>query len=863
MNKEDILKLQNINLDLVTYGKKAGIEENVKLKIIIPLLQLLGYDINENMDFEHSVRNKKADIGLKINNVLRMIVECKSIEQSLDKHIEQALDYAWTKQVNWVILTNGIETRLYRTWIENVPEAKDRELWRVNLRELEKQFKKLAEWVSYKSLSTNKIEEFSEEREKEIVENITEPQLVQNLKNAKEMLVINAIPKIKVKFYSDENFKKEVEEWCNDSNLDIKKEDEWVKKLAKETSYTFINRIYFYRIAEDKGIVKPKLTKGSLTTLKQSFSFKDLTDMAFKEILNVDYRAIFEHNLFDKIEFDENVIKQIINQLSQYNFKEINSDILGKIYEHHIDEKEKKELGQFYTPKKVIDYILNKVGITTKKKILDPACGSGGFLINAYDLLKKQYKKRGLSESSAHDKILRENLFGMDINPFAVQLTAMNLALKNLEQKTNNLNIITNDSLLFGLNRWQPIEHKDLDNNHKERFIEGTIPNKVDIIVGNPPYVRIENIRKEKIKAYQNSLKTAKDRFDLFSLFIEVGIRFLNDKGKLGFIVSNTLLTNDVLFPIREYILKNCIIEEIVDLGSGVFEEANVNTIIIILKKEKDQNKINENEIKIITKINDKGKIKESHIIKQSKFMENPLKKFFIERKNEKTEGIMKKIEENTLPLGEFVEGSCGIQIWSNEKDREKYPYYLSNSKENDMYKPLLEGKDIIPYSYKFNNLYVLYSKKLLERVREERFFTAPEKIVMRYIGKNIMGAFDNKGYYLQKSAISLIPKREDVDLRFILAIINSNLINWYYIKLMGKNIYPRINLNYVLKFPIKNVDKKIKQEIINLVDKILNLNDKIDKTKSSNFEKEREDLIKDINKKICDIYGISEKNLI
>jgi len=863
MTKEKILELQNINLDLVTYGKKSGVEENVKQKLIIPLLVLLGYDVSRDMDFEHNVRNKKADIALMINNKPKVIVECKSIEQNLDSHIEQAVDYALKKQINWVILTNGKETRLYKTWIENVPEAKDRELWRVNLRELEKQFKKLAEWVSYKSLSTNKIQKISEEEEKKIVENVTEPQLVQNLKNAKEILTTNAIPKIKVKFYSDEAFKKQVEEWCNNSNLDIKKEDEWVKKLAKETAYTFINRIYFYRIAEDKGIVKPKLTKSSLVTLKESFSFKDLTDMAFKEILKVDYRAIFEHNLFDKIEFDENVLKQIVNQLSQYNFKEINSDILGKIYEHHIDERERKELGQFYTPKKVIDYILNKVGITTKKKILDPACGSGGFLINAYELLKKQYMKQGLSESSAQDKILKENIFGMDINPFAVQLTAMNLALKNLDQKTDNLNIITNDSLLFGLNRWQPITHKDLNNNHKDRFIEGTIPNKVDIVVGNPPYVRIENIRKEKIKAYQSSLETAKDRFDLFSLFIEVGIKFLNDGGKLGFIVSNNLLTNDVLSLIREFILKNCIIEEIVDLGGGIFEEASVNTIILILKKEKDQNLKNENEIKIITKIDDKGRVKESHIIKQSKFLENPLKKFLIEKKSEKIESIMKKIEENTSPLGELIEGSCGIQIWSNETDREKYPYYLSDSKENDMYKPILEGKDIIPYSYKFNNLYLLYSKKLLERAREERFFTAPEKIVMRYIGKSIVGAFDNKGYYLQKSAIALIPKKEDIDLRFILAVINSSLMNWYYIKLMGKNIYPRINLNYVLKFPIKNVDKKIKQEIISLVDKILNLNDKIDKTKSSNLEKEREDLIKNINKKMCDIYGISEKDLI
>lgn len=119
----------------------------------------------------------------------------------------------------------------------------------------------------------------------------------------------------------------------------------------------------------------------------------------------------------------------------------------------------------------------------------------------------------------------------------------------------------------------------------------------------------------------------------------------------------------------------------------------------------------------------------------------------------------------------------------------------------------------------------------------------------MRYIGKKIIGAFDNQGYYLQKSAIGLIPKREDVDLKFILAILNSKLINWYYLKLMGENIYPRINLNYVLKFPIKNVDNKTKTEIIKLVDKIIN-------------EKDKKNLIKELDEKICEIYGVSEKDL-
>jgi len=860
--KEEILKLQNIDLDDVTQSRKSGVEQNVKEKIIIPLLELLGYDKVKDMDFEYNVRNKRADIALMIKKTPKVIVECKSIEQDLDKHIEQSVEYALRKTINWVILTNGVETRLYRTWIENVPEEKDRELWRVNLKDLTKQFKKLAEWVSYKSLSTDKLEKISKEREKEIVETITEPQLVQNLKNAKEILTINAIPKIKVKFYSDEQFKKQVEEWCISSNLDINDEDKWVKKLAKETAYNFINRAYFYRIAEDKGIVKPKLTKQSIENLKDSFSFIELCDLAFKEILKIDYKAIFEHNLFDKIEFDENILKNILIQLSKYNFKEIDSDILGKIYEHHIDIKERKELGQFYTPKKIIDYILKKVKVTPKKKILDPACGSGGFLINAYGILKKQYMGKGFNEAKSHEEILKKNIYGIDINPFAVQLTAMNLALKSLEQKTDDINIVTTDSLIFGLNNWIPLNHKDLNNNNKNKFIAGTIPNKVDIVVGNPPYVRIRNIGKDKIKIYQKNLETAKHRFDLFSLFIERGIKFLDNNGKLGFIVSNTLLTNDVLEPIRKFVLDNCIIEEIVDLGRGVFEEANVNTVIIILKREKDEEKRNKNKIKIITKMNDKNKITKSHIIIQNKFNENELKRFIIVKKDTKVENVMEKIKENSNPLEEFVEGSCGIQIWSNKKDREKNPYYLSNTKENEMYKPIIEGKDINSFSYKFNNQYLLYSKKLLERAREERFFTAPEKLVMRYIGKRLICAFDNQQYYTQKSVLCLIPKNEKINLNYIMAIINSKLMNWYYLKLMGENIYPRINLNYVLKFPIKNITQNEMRKINSVVVKICKMNKKLKQSKSKELDKQRKKLIEQLDEKIFQIYGISKNDL-
>ena len=286
--KEEIQKLQNIDLEVVKQGKKRGVEENVKLIIVEKILDILGYDKTKgDLDFEHLIKNKRADILIKVDNKPKIIVECKSLEEDLDKHIEQALEYAYKKQVNFVVLTNGLKTRLYKSFIENVTEPKDRLLLEVDLRSLSKQINELQRWISKKSLTTKRLDEISKQKEKRIREAITEVSLIKNLKIAKIKLTTNAIPKIKVKYKTDNNFAEQIKEWCSSSNIDIKKEEIWVEKLSKEVAYSFINKIYFYRIAEDKGIIKPKLTKDVLDKLTGSFSFNELVEAGFKEILKI------------------------------------------------------------------------------------------------------------------------------------------------------------------------------------------------------------------------------------------------------------------------------------------------------------------------------------------------------------------------------------------------------------------------------------------------------------------------------------------------------------------------------------------------------------------------------------------------
>ena len=130
------------------------------------------------MDFKYYVKNKRSDIAVLYEGKPKIIIEFKSIEQDLDKHIEQALSYAIKKQINYVILTNGIEIRLYKSFIENITNPLDRLLLKIPLRDLEINWNELNEWVSKRSIISNKLDYLSEEKESIIRTEITAPHLL-------------------------------------------------------------------------------------------------------------------------------------------------------------------------------------------------------------------------------------------------------------------------------------------------------------------------------------------------------------------------------------------------------------------------------------------------------------------------------------------------------------------------------------------------------------------------------------------------------------------------------------------------------------------------------------------------------------
>lgn len=424
-----------------------------------------------------------------------------------------------------------------------------------------------------------------------------------------------------------------------------------------------IDRIIFLRVAEDRGVEN----YGDLREACCGNNYyKNIVDI-FKKSDGKYNSGIFDFSkdkITQNIEVDNKVIKEIINDLyypkSPYEFSVISVEIIGNAYEQFLgktitigkNSKAKIELkpevrkagGVYYTPEYIVDYIVeNTVGEKIKGKtpkeiasikIVDPACGSGSFLIGAYKYLlnyhREYYSKQGKKKflGSKEDaitedgelalwvkkQILINNIFGVDIDSNAVEVTKLSLLLKCMENETpasimNNQSLFNEralpsldenikcgnsligndfysggDSLNIDIETQYKINCFDWEREFSSIFKSGGF----DIVIGNPPYVKeytdreiFENIKKSKlVKYYQGKM-------DLWYFFVCFGLDILKDNGKLGFIAPNNWITNSGASILRNKILTDTKILKYVDFGDfKVFADAGIQTMVFILNKE-------------------------------------------------------------------------------------------------------------------------------------------------------------------------------------------------------------------------------------------------------------------------------------
>ena len=597
--------------------------------------------------------------------------------------------------------------------------------------------------------------------------------------------------------------------------------------------------------------------------------------------------------ILDKLIIKDEMFKYI-KELARYDFEsDLNVNILGHIFEQSLSDLEqikneidgiqedkkntkRKKDGIFYTPEYITHYIVEEtIGRYLEEnpdkleaiKILDPACGSGAFLNQAHSFLLKQRQIRVEEKINAekstkkggteflqtdlfkhtnkldHDRsILLNNLFGVDLNKESVEITKLALWLKtaNSKCKLNNLdenikcgNSLIDDETIAGNKafKWEN-EYKDIMQN-----------GGFDVIIGNPPYVNISNIKEEQERKYlqQNYTDSAIKRFDLYTLFIDLSLSLLKNGGYLSFIIPYPFLSQDYAEVLRKKILEKYSIIEIINLQQvKVFDDAEVKSIIIIIKK--DNSVKNCNIANIISAEDFNCQLNFDEISCENwKQTENYQFRLDFTIKNKV---LINKIKDNNITYGDIFYVSKGASLHSEKLGKKGSDYIFESLTDNNK-KPFLQGKDCIDRYAITKTKGLLYKKDEHYRPMFVELFENNEKLVIYKVtgDKGLIVCYDNKGHYTNDSLYLAVPYKflqnvklpknkitqakieysKNISIKYALAIINSNLMNYYFKNVFGYglNVYP----DDIKRLPIPNATEEQQISLSQKADRMIELN--------------------------------------
>ncbi|MFX0187057.1 MAG: Eco57I restriction-modification methylase domain-containing protein [Candidatus Hodarchaeota archaeon] len=617
--------------------------------------------------------------------------------------------------------------------------------------------------------------------------------------------------------------------------------------------------------------------EGIINSLIEFYKLKNFNKKE-KELLNL---------VLDKLRIVNNLNEN--NALNHIlNIDDMSFEFLRKIYEKILNHSERKPLGEFYTSRPIVDYILSATEYNTNnsledKKLIDISCGSGSFLIQAVKRLLYFFKNLfNISEFNDLTIVnakyiiqkIKENIYGVDINPVACILCQINIYFILFEI----FRIIKKHDNNYRLPKFNILNINAL--NLKFR-------NKFDIVVGNPPYLFIREIpsnHRELIE--KGDFETNKGQYDYYQIFIELGIKLLKNQGKFGYIVPDSLLALTNRSIIRKFIYYTTKIKEIYHTGPK-FDDAIVSNIILILEKESESCIRDENIIKI--KLSNQQEIQiTQETLKQWDFKFlihlNETDISIIEHLNKKFPKLknLNKNEEIKINLSRGVELAktgeiifckrCGAYfpvpkkalICSECKSHlktehiEKIIHQKIPENKNEDFKRFLYA--INRYQIK-NNKYIDISKN---GINYKNLDIYEDRIIIRQLSQNslICATYDkdlsltSQSFYNLKILQSPIAEFNHL---YLLGIINSKLLSYYFIKSFCsyKKLFSRILIEKIKSLPIKipntNEERNIALEIKLYVEKMLN------------FENEHlatiEQIQKEIDSRVFNLYRISNKD--
>jgi predicted type IV restriction endonuclease len=961
-------------------------ETQVRHEFIDPFFEALGWDVNNRQGYAEAYKDvihedaikvggatKAPDYCFRIGGTRKFFLEAKKPSVNIKEDIHPAYQlrrYAWSAKLPLSILTDFEEFAVYdcRPKPDKADKATAARTLYLTYRDYPQRWDELAGVFSREAVLKGSFDHYAESNKAK--------------KGTAEV---------------DTAFLQEIERWRDLLARNIALRNPGLSQRQLNSAIqTTIDRLIFLRIAEDRGL-EPY---GRLQALQNGGQVYNRLTQLFR-LADDRYNSGLFHFKPEKgrespdewslqLQLDDKALKDILKNLyypdSPYEFSVLPADILGQVYEQFLgkvirlssghravveDKPEvKKAGGVYYTPTYIVDYIVSQTvgkrledwrigGMEQGKqppsnlpalRILDPACGSGSFLIGAYQYLLDWYlqfytshqpekwtKRKNppiiqTSHSAAstlqpanlpnfrlttaeRKRILLEHIFGVDIDPQAVEVTKLSLLLKVLEGESEH-------SLATQLTFFQERALPDLAANIKcgnsligpdfydhqpaqmsfllaeeERYRinvfdwQGEFPHIMrdggfDVVIGNPPYIQSRaGLVEEVDKLYYNdNFETAEYQINTYGLFVEKSIKLLRSNGFLGMIIPNYWLSTGADSLLRKFLFFE---NEVLELTNvyRVFTNATVDTLLLFVRCQKNTAfpkkymvRSIDRSLKTITErlsaIRDQNwNFVQTHTLEAGQRDVNISfsKTFQLNGKNTLADYFSFRFGMKPYQVGK------GKPPQTNEILKNKG--FNSKTRISEDYKPLLYAGDIKRYALVWQGEWIKYGQHLAEP-RTPDLFEGPRILVRRIVsGKYLDGIYTDQAYICNTDVITLQPieveKPNTFNILFFLGILLS-LPCAVFLKSQNVNLdretFPKINTKTLSVFPVPKIDftnpaeKAQHDHIVTLVEQMLALHQQLAAAKTgheqTSLQRHIAALDRQIDRLVYGLYHLSEEEI-
>lgn len=493
-------------------------------------------------------------------------------------------------------------------------------------------------------------------------------------------------------------------------------------------------------------------------------------------------------------------------------------DLLGYIHQELQARQTRKTHGRYFTPRDIVDYIVSRAlaSVGTASRILDPACGSGQFLIAAYASLTGPHTRRKAARHDAED-LIRHRLHGIDSDPVAASICRWNLSSISGVGEDEIIKI-HNNNYLFNYTRNDPLADSG----------------EFAAVIGNPPWgSRLSN---EERLAAREHYTSAVSGINSFTLFIERTLRLLEPGGMMAFLLPEAYLNIGAHSVSRRQVLDHMRILDIASWGErfrGVFAPA----VSFIAAREDSPVERSRHVVRISSTAT--GTSGTATLIPQVHYDATPQNIFNIHYSRRAVELISRIEEGGGFSLRESARFFLGIVTGDN-------PRHLSGTRSEETPDPIIIGRDLSQYRIDFSGHHFRYDPDTLQQVAPRELYLTRNKLLYKFIGRRLVFALDTEGRYSLNNVNALIPGDSPLEPECLLAILNSRLMQYYYEKNFFTVKVLRGNLE---RLPLRTADAGTRRKIRTLVRRVMESPDSAAGTRSR-------ETIEDM---VFSIYGIGD----